>query len=438
MRANTTDLLYQSSDSLLVNREAKLKMLQLLEFFVSEMIDALISFYFNNNLNEFDPHVGDTLCQIRAYMFCIMKSQPESYLTQLKKEIENLTFFHKKIEDKISEFDFLKKENTKYNKQLDSQEKISEFLKRNEILFHFSNDTLLLMQARILSLYSKIDEFGISRGVNYEKLCNYVNISKSLAKRLMHNFQANLARNSSVFIRKLLTETMRFRGVEKFISHLQFEDADNRQVLPCYLVTKIILEHALIYKHPILVRLEQWNHHKAPVNFFLFVPNDQGNYELRHNLYGEYLNTPCIVVSGYTSSQYINRLAYDPPKYVEIFRKTNLMKILLANMATHPQYSAREFENISYNPYEHALKNISHLKSDRDFKTLEKEFLDMKLWGEQKGCCIENNSLFLIKHIFCDYPKHQLYQRDIKLSNNKVEYIKFNNFKNELYSQNIY
>lgn len=438
MKADATDLLYQSPDSFLVNRETKLKILQMLKFLVSEMIDASTSFYFNNKLNEFDPHVGDTLCQIRAYMFCLMRSRPGSYLNQLKQEINNLDVFLKKIENKILKFKTLKEENTKYSSELDLKEKISDFLKRNEIMFHFSYDALLLMQARMLSRYSKTDEFGISRGVDYEKLCGITNFSKNLAKRLMHNFQANLAKNSLIFIRKLLTETMSFRGIEEVVSHLQFEDSDNRQVLPCYLVTKIILEHALMHKYPVLVRFECWNHREAPANLFLFVPSDQGSYELRQDLSTEYLNTPCIVVSGYASNRYTNRVLYDFSKKIEIFKKTNLIKVLLANMATHPQYSAREFENISHNPYEQVLKNILHLKDNMDFIALHKEFLDMKLWGEQNGCSMENSSLFLVKHIFCDYPKHQLDERGWRANTGKVRYIKFDNFKNKSYSQNTY
>ncbi len=36
---------------------------------------ALEYFYFLHKVEMFDPHVGDTLCQIRAYKFSLLKKQ---------------------------------------------------------------------------------------------------------------------------------------------------------------------------------------------------------------------------------------------------------------------------------------------------------------------------------------------------------------------------
>lgn len=391
-------LIPYEANTLLVNRELKLKILNLIRFLLSEMIQSLKSFYKDNQLKEFDPHVGDTLCQIRAYQFCLMK---ENNLL-VEDKIDRLNSILKKSQGAIEEFNSSKNSHNHYNKTLDKKESLVNFLETHSLLFKIDVPTSLLIQARILTTYSKIEN-KISKGIEYEKLCEKNSLTKTLAKKLMHHFQVNLTKQSCDFVKNLSLEYSVNR-YEKTLNSLKLIDGDKRHIYPCYLVTKILLNSALNKNTAILVRVEKSYIKNAKPDFLLFVPNKAStDFDLRQDLYHLYFDRPCVVIFGTTSNDYNTPPARSLISYINQFETTGLKKIILANMATHPQYSAQEFENFGYNPYQ-----ACNLKNLNTTDTLETEFLELKEFGEKAGCSLNNDALFLVKHIFCDYPRNQL------------------------------
>lgn len=67
-------LLPQSPETQIPTHLKFSKVLKLLRFFTSKLINALESFYIKHNVHEFDPHVGETSCQIRAYQVLVFSS----------------------------------------------------------------------------------------------------------------------------------------------------------------------------------------------------------------------------------------------------------------------------------------------------------------------------------------------------------------------------
>ena len=61
------DLLPLSNKAIIKKKDLKKRILVLIEFFCSEMIDAVRSFV-SGQYYKFDSHVGESLCQIRAFM----------------------------------------------------------------------------------------------------------------------------------------------------------------------------------------------------------------------------------------------------------------------------------------------------------------------------------------------------------------------------------
>ena len=75
----------------------KLKILKLLNFFIEEMMEAIDLFYIQKRYDLFDPHVGDTLCQIRAYKILLLAQMPE-FLEKVKLRLTQLSQLHQKIQ----------------------------------------------------------------------------------------------------------------------------------------------------------------------------------------------------------------------------------------------------------------------------------------------------------------------------------------------------
>lgn len=404
----------QDSKTQLLNQEMKMNTLRLLDFFVGKLIETITAFYIENKFSEFDPHVGDTLCQIRAYMMLsIANSELSSRLESTRREVARLKNIQQLIKQKIAEFEnLINTKSSKYNKVLDSSEQLDKFLDVNGLVFNITEEHYFITQARLLTLFSKVDAQGISRGIHYDKLCHEAGISKTLAKRMMHNYQQNISSLSCQFIFRLLNELPGHRELQLLLHRLQYTDKDKRNVLPCYPVTQILMAHILSKQFPVLIMIERqhnvFDQLDDKMQYFLFAPTKEGNdFELCPNIYPFYFEKPCIVVKGALRST----LTMEPEaEFLDRFMRLGLTKILLANMAKHPQYSAHEFEAISVNPYQGLLSNPMALSETEAMAAslLEQELIAMQSVAEQEGCCMDNPALFLVKHILCDTPENQL------------------------------
>lgn len=96
------DLLPQFPDLILKDKEMRNTIAYLLHFFAEEVKQAINCFR-NREIYRFDPHVGETSCQIRAHMIlCLFYQKREQILSQAKFFIDRLTnaqkeaFFSKK------------------------------------------------------------------------------------------------------------------------------------------------------------------------------------------------------------------------------------------------------------------------------------------------------------------------------------------------------
>ena len=72
MSLNNLLLFPYSSKTILVDQKMKMKVLHFTDFFLEEIIAAIELFFLKKEFQKFDAHVGDTLCQIRAYKILLM------------------------------------------------------------------------------------------------------------------------------------------------------------------------------------------------------------------------------------------------------------------------------------------------------------------------------------------------------------------------------
>jgi hypothetical protein len=416
-QANYLALLPYNASMQLANKAMKLKVLHLMAFLVNETIQAIESFMAKKSLLGFDAHIGDTLCQIRAYKLLLIA---DNYYTKsgflfLNGEKQKLIKTAVSLQNVISTFERLIGESKgKYQKELDAQEGLANFIENHSLSFELSETVLFLTQTRLLTAFSIIDSNGLSIGVNYGKLCQKAAISKTLAKNLMHYFQQSLAKLSCEFITDLLTELEGdyFASLRLLLSCLQKTDADKREVLPCYEVTRIILAHLVKQNYPVLIVAKQQGLGYQHTHYLLFKPDHYtDNLAFVDLLDLDDMASPCVVIQGITGLS----------KEALIYRieQLGLLNILFANMAIHPQYSAKELETT--NPYQDFFSQGNNAKQQNNNSPVnyacplrpldrliaavnkcEAELLNMQQLALEKSCHIEDPSLFLVQHIFCD------------------------------------
>ncbi|MDF2868213.1 MAG: hypothetical protein K0S11_1683 [Gammaproteobacteria bacterium] len=400
-KRNILNLLPHSPKTLLINQTMKLQMLQLLGFIINEIRNSIVLFYYQKKFSKFDPHIGDTLCQIRAYKVLLLFYQSTS---DIHEQFEKFNQAYQLVNQHIADLEALiEQKNGKYQKALDSSEELFSFMQQRGLIFNISEDLIFLTQAKIVANFSKIDTAGVSRGIDYDKLCLKAGTSKSLAKRIIHSYQQHIATLSCSFIIELLEELPSLKELKRKLIELRQIDNDKRPVLPCYEATKVLLKHILREKHPVILSVDREFETNIDTINLLFISNqDSTRFILNSDIWAYPADTPCIIIKGTTiythketietKEQFINRLT-----------TLGLDNAILANMAKHPQYSAPELKDLSEDPYQCLLgKKFSTLDANLIIDKLKNEFIKMKELSDQTGCCLENPSLFLVKHIFCD------------------------------------
>jgi hypothetical protein len=179
---------------------------------------------------------------------------------------------------------------------------------------------------------------------------------------------------------------------------------EGRAVLPCYIVSEIIFNHAIQEKIPTLLianRFDGSSEQPYDVVYFLLQGND--NYEFSLIPCKPPLSQHCMVVSGEvydnamesneSSNDYIYRVLSDSP-----------LKLILANTAIHPQYSGKLLEQFRDNPF-HAIQ------SDGNIPVLSKqeiELTDMQQFAQTIGCSKQNPTTFFLKHIYANTINNEI------------------------------
>lgn len=418
----------QSPESLLSNQEMKLKTLRFLNFFINEIVESIKLFFVDKKLISFDSHVGETLCQIRAYKTLLIAKNKDDFQADLN--LENFRKIKQKIKQKILDFTLrIKNKNGRYDRFLDQAETINEFLARSDLIFDLPQDVFYLVQSKILASYSIRDEFNLPIAINYEQLSQKLGCGKTMAKKIARYFQSNLSNASCEFIGMLLNDLPELFELRKILPYIKLVDNHRRNVLPCYEVTRVLMLHIHQAGCPILMIVHRQFQDNKDFDTIplLFVPSKINNdFELCQDLYSDNLENPCFVIRGITCYA-DDKIIESHAELISRFTKIGLCQIILANMAKHPQFSAEEFDFLSDDPYKFLLES-KELDFDKcvhykklNIKTLLNygelielllqrvgELLKMQHFAELYGCCERNSTLFFVKHIYCDVLKNQL------------------------------
>ncbi|NCX93258.1 MAG: hypothetical protein EBX40_01095 [Gammaproteobacteria bacterium] len=300
------------------------------------------------DLEGFDPHVGDTACDARAVMIpqwmdAVRQSDKlEQFRQALIGSLEILSDqLLKQLVSKGSNYsgdeeELVKSEGTKELKKsvfagvLKKKETIQMFASRIGFEVAVPSEQLLyLFQAYVLTLY-KGDSDRLDEGALGKLLENSSRFAHELGKK----YQQNLAAISVNFV----IESARDLHLELLGDRLQREasfDVNGRSIVPCFLRMKVLWEVVRAAQRPVVVIAVQDN--LKP--FRLFYAWQDGRCVNVRGLKQLDAKEPCMVVRFNLTQQYLSRRQLK--RGVSQYLKRNISGIenfLFLYMAAHPQY----------------------------------------------------------------------------------------------------
>ncbi|HEV2614156.1 MAG TPA: hypothetical protein VGV92_05555 [Gammaproteobacteria bacterium] len=388
MGFSSIELLLQSPKTQIPNHLTFCKALKLLGFVVIQAIEALESFYLKEKLHEFDPHVGETACQIRAYKTLLLALAVESKKTTAAKKIAELRPINEKIKKDLAYYS--KVENTSNARGL-IPTTLEKFILENNYDYFLDDDDTYLLFSKILTIYKCPDDKKHS-GVNIKKIMSDLDLSREGATRLSTFFQKKLSEMSCQFMvaieKQLLSSTREKSIIENFI----FRDDNAREVMPCFLSMKIILAHMYFSRISLIIAINRELKGKVIDKLCLpFYPDHSGKFRFSPNL-----KKPVYYIIEGTTEVDPNS-PENKEEFINRFSKLDIEEIILLNEAVHPQFSGKILEPLRINPFGFLSKNASI----NPYQSLENELLSLQTEAVTRGCTHENNALFYIEHIFC-------------------------------------
>lgn len=386
------DLLPQSKEMKLKSLQDALRILETIEkllFLHKQLKNNIIS----RNYGTFDSLIGENSCQIRAYiLYNLFCEKSEDNLSSVVQEffnsISNFLNYIKTIKHTMA------KNKDYYIKNIFTEKSnitLEKFFHDYKLTINFPREILVSYLLLFLGLYTLSDNQGVHTGINYLKMQEDLSFSKNFSRRLVHKYQIIASKLSCEFI-KLLAEDI--KGIyPEYLSIFDLlirKDDDGRFVIPCYFSMDIILTHMNLKSSWILI--QQINSSVSEFKNFYF--------QLGKNkcLYSEISpeNTPCIVFRG------ISNIPFEQNALKNILLNSDVKKLLLGSTARHPQYPGKNLQSLKENPFSNKL--FDNLSSTQllALNLIESNFLDMKDWALDKGCCLEQPKIFFVSHIFCE------------------------------------
>ena len=377
---NLLELLPNNRDSLLLSPTEKARLLSQLSNLATFTINAAKTFI-NNHPNKFDPHVGETLCQIRAYKTILLfrnhqqlKSLFNLEITQIHQMKANIFHLRKKYKNVI-----------KSQKDIMS---IDDFVAQCALPVSISDELTFLVSSYILTTFSQRDADNIPQAICRSTLKRVFNESNTFCTRFIRNIQRYLAEDSCAFI-KALCKDMETPDDNLLLIKAFLKISENgKPVLPAFLTMRILLEHMKTTATPLVLRLHIPNLENKTCQIILCYEPDRN-----HFISTRQFNTtkPAIFIEGLTSFTPSDSLS----KIVNQLSKYSLEQILLANMAAHPQYSGEVL-----NTYRNSPSPLTKYKNE---KPVVSYLCDYKFWSDyayKHGFSTVEPTLLLVKHIY--------------------------------------
>lgn len=390
-------------DKLLLSRKEKLSVLQLLQK-LSEEANAAIDAFLSRDYKLFDAQVGDTCCHIRAYKIGFL-ARDVTFLNTLLDKYQEMKFYYNRVSQKLEEYQQKINMSSSRCKVLDARESVSCFLENNELMLFLSMEHQFLVTAYFLNKYCVYDQDGFPMSVDYDLIKLVFCVTTKLSQRIANYYQCILSRLSCDFIFSLLNYYSENDDYADILKNLLLKDDRGRDLLPCYEGFKILLLNMLSSSLPIMFSIHCFWASGSSKIVFLFKRNSfTGAMELQTGVDLLKSSEVCVVFKAYVSLSDESTTS----NYIQTLLQYSPLDLILKNAAIHPQYTGLVKADLNLNPYEHAHLIFKNTKDRyKLINSMEQEFLHFKHEAERLGCSTNNNSLFAIRHVFCDLIKNE-------------------------------
>jgi hypothetical protein len=382
------DLLPKGGSSIVDTLQNELKFFRRFLFLIQEAEEG-ISHFLKGNLSHFDPHVGETACQIRAYYFALLWRKREEVapslerdLTQLKKYAENLMILLEQVSQNLH--------------RECRPCALSVFLDKLNLNLKISETGWVLIIAHLLSKYRLIDQEGISETIDLLKLQRCMNESRIFTRELVNYLQVKLSALSVNWVINWAEDLPKNSDIvttPEVLKKLLREGDDHRLCLPSFGTLDVILKHIRYVS-------------QVPIFFALTVLTASSQYlncKWIQVVNQEYVFSDSVLNISEASSAFVaravslNMTEILNENYfnvvVDKIEKNGIEKSFLWVNADHPQYSGRKLRYFAEHPVEKGSLEEDVLRYQLFYEQSKKE-------GRNAGVGLSNPSFFYLKH-FC-------------------------------------
>ncbi|MCB1117727.1 MAG: hypothetical protein KDK50_04000 [Chlamydiia bacterium] len=326
-----------------------------------------------NHFDFFDPLVGENACQIRALKNAIIFSKD---LVDTKDFLNNIAAIKKKMDGLIPKMSGLAKNSISLQDLIDDGLEIE-----------MSDDILYLISSYILTVAKVISQSVgaahlVSEHTDNKKIQEIWPCSSRFATRLIKALRQSLSRSSVAYVQSIVRTLAVPDPIIESVSDQYVIDYNHLQCLPCYWVTAPLLLQALDKRIPFIIiarqiALDRGGKCLKETAFYL-KPTLNG---YKSALFEEFdPNTPAMLMIGDTRRD-IQDLP-DLATWREELLEIGLLDLVFAHAASHRQYPG-------------GLSDSIPKTSDMGYKYYQNK-------AQEWGCTIDNPSLLLIHHAYCD------------------------------------
>lgn len=380
-------LLPYSEHTVLSDKSQKLSDLYFIKSVFGYSMIALERFMLGD-LSLFDAQVGENLCQVRAYKILQLSKKYHNSTSSRQSLIDRhtaLKAYNSHLEQVITDWKKAIQVSHHYHKSLDKKEGMHAFLKRHDLFCVLNEDIIFIVACYFLAHFN-IHREDILGTINLAMIADELNISKYKANRLKHKYQSLVCKLGCNFILTIAPDLK--ERVDYGILPQLYKIADeNRAVLPCLMVTEVILYHCLQESIPIFLIIRRKVAENLQDVIYAVLGADTNRDTLFPVLASQYLEQPCLVISGHVKLPNFEM----PSIYWKRLVKMPLLTVILANTASHPQYSGEKLIPFKENPFANLTTYpLQHAEN----------LINLRQIALQEGCSQENQSMFFLRHIY--------------------------------------
>lgn len=345
------------------------------EFLLNIAINAF-SLALKKDTASFDPIVGENCCQIRAVMMCIIFSKDDFEMTNLIDTLNSVVKKVRKVKNTLKELDL-------------SGVSLHSIINTNEMMVAITIQQQIVIESYLLTLvkekhpHKSLAPFLITEYTEVTKLLSFFPVSLKFAKKIVKKAKISLSRKSVDFVLEIARNSRSLSHLHDLQTSLLIKNHLGICSLPCFYVTKLLLQFALSKKILISVKLEQ-----------LDTENEYAIHSRCHSLYRpngsryEYVKesmpfsgSPAIGVL-IKSCRKTHELVSSKQIHSEL-NGFNILDVILSCAAHHRQY-ADESNDI--------------LVISRN----DAEFLRYREMAEIEKRGINDPSGFILSHMYCE------------------------------------